>query len=78
MKIIKYLQELSVLREGISETIKNEAKAHKDGFLPNLLGTLVAILISCQSHELLGVITTDEESIRASQNFNSTSSFDQF
>ena len=47
MKIIKYLQELSVLREGISETIKNEAKAHKDGFLPNLLGTLVAILISC-------------------------------
>ena len=40
MKIIKSLEESGVLIKGISETIKNEAKEQKGGFLSMSLGTL--------------------------------------
>ena len=40
MKIIKSLEESGVLIKGISETIKNEAKEQKGGFLSKSLGTL--------------------------------------
>ena len=33
MKIVKYLQESGLLMKGVSETIKNEAKEQKRGFL---------------------------------------------
>ena len=39
MKIVKSLEESGLLVKGISETIKNEAKEQKGGFLPILLGT---------------------------------------
>ena len=40
IEIVNSLQESGLLIKGISETIKNEAKECKDGFVPMLLGTL--------------------------------------
>ena len=34
LKIVKSIEESELLIKGISETIKNEAKEQKDGFLP--------------------------------------------
>ena len=39
MKIIKSLEEAGLLIKGVSETIENEAKEQKGGFLGMLLGT---------------------------------------
>ena len=60
-KIVKSLLESRLLIKGITETIKNEVKERKGGFL---LGTLAA---SISGSALAGqwVITT----IRASENF---------
>ena len=44
MKIVKSLEESGLLMEGISKTIKDEAKEQKWGFLSMLLGTLGASL----------------------------------
>ena len=40
MKIVKSLKDSGILLEGVSETIQNEAKEQKGGFLGMLLGTL--------------------------------------
>ena len=45
MKIVKSLKGSDLSTEGVSETIKKEAKEQKGGFVPMLLGTLVASLI---------------------------------
>ena len=45
MKIVKRLKESGLLIKGITETIKNEAKEQKGGFLGMLLGTLGSIYI---------------------------------
>ena len=45
MKIVKSLEESELLIKGISETIKNEAKEQKGGFLPMLLGIFEASLL---------------------------------
>ena len=45
LKINKSLESSGLLLEGISETIKNEAKEQKGGFLSMLLGTLGASLL---------------------------------
>ena len=45
MKIIKSLEGSGLLIKGVSETIKNEAKQQKEGFLSMLLGTLGASLL---------------------------------
>ena len=42
MKIVKSRKESGLLIQGISETIKNEAKEQIRRFLPMLLGTLAA------------------------------------
>ena len=42
MKIVKSLEESGLLIKGISETIKNETKEQKRGFLPKFLGKLAA------------------------------------
>ena len=42
IKIVKSLEEFGLLIKGVSETIKNEEKEQKDGFLGMLWGTLVA------------------------------------
>ena len=45
MKIVKFLEESSLLIKGVSETIKIEAKEEKFEFFSMLLGTLGACLL---------------------------------
>ena len=45
LKIVKSLEGSEILLKGASETIKNEAKEQKGGFLSMLLGTLGASLL---------------------------------
>ena len=44
-KIVKSLEKSGLLIKGVNETVKNEAKDQKGGFLSILLGTLVASLL---------------------------------
>ena len=59
MKIVKSLQESALLIKDVSETIKNESKYQKGGFLGMLLGILGA--------SLLGNLLTGKGAIAASQ-----------
>ena len=45
IKTVKSLENSGLLLEGVSETIKNEAKEQKEGFFSMLLGTLGASLL---------------------------------
>ena len=45
MKIVKSLKDSGLLLKGVSETIQNEAKEQKGGFLSMLLGALGACLL---------------------------------
>ena len=61
--IVKSLYDSGILLKGVSETIKNEAKEQKGGFLSMLLGTLGASLLG----DMLfgkGVIRTGEGTAR--------------
>ena len=44
-KIVQSLEDSGILLKGVSETIKDEAKEQKGGFLSMLLGTLGASLL---------------------------------
>ena len=46
LKITKSLEDSGILLKGVSETIKNEAKEEKGGFLGMLLGALGASLFA--------------------------------
>ena len=68
MKIVNSLEEARLLIEGVSQTIKNEAKEQKGGFIGILLGTLGASLLG----NLLkgkGTIKAGEGTIRAGEHF---------
>ena len=43
--MVKSLEDSGILLDGITETIKNEVKEQKCGFLSMLLGTLAASLL---------------------------------
>ena len=45
IKIVKSLEDSGLLLKRVSETIQNEAKEQKGGFLSRLLGTLSACLL---------------------------------
>ena len=45
IKIIKYLADSGLLLKGVTETVQNEVKGQKGGFLSMLLGTLGASLL---------------------------------
>ena len=45
LKIVKSIEDSGILLEGVSETIKNEAKEQKGGFLSVLLGRLSTSLL---------------------------------
>ena len=45
IKIVKSLEDSSLLPQGFSETIQNEVKEQRGGFLSMLLGTLGASLL---------------------------------
>ena len=61
MRIVKSPEESGLLIKGITETIKNETKEQKGGFLGMLLGTLCVCL--------LGNLLTAKGTIRAGENF---------
>ena len=68
MKIVKALEESGSLIKNVRETIQNEAKEQKGGYLSMLLGTLGASLLG----NLLtgkGTIRAGEGTIRADENF---------
>ena len=67
-KIVKSLEESGLLTKGISETIKNEAKEWKSGFLPIFLGTLASSILE-NAITRKCVIRAGESTIRADQNF---------
>ena len=54
--------------QGISETIKNETKEQKGGFLSMLLGKLAASILG-NALAGRGVIRAGERTIRAGENF---------
>ena len=68
MKIVKQLEESGLLIKGISETIKNQAKEQKSGFLSMLLGTLAARMLGT-ALTARGVIRAGKGRIRAGENF---------
>ena len=45
MKIVQALEDSNILLKGVTETIKNETKEQKGGFLSMLIGTLGASLL---------------------------------
>ena len=45
IKIVKSLEDSALLLKGVRETVQNEAKEQKEGFLNILLGTLGASLL---------------------------------
>ena len=68
LNIFKSLEESGSLIIDVSQTIKNEAKEQKGGFLGMLLGTVGAIILG---HLLTGKgsIRAGESTIRAGENF---------
>ena len=70
LKIVKSLEDSGVLLKGVSETIQNEAKEQRGGFLSMLLGTLCASLVGDVLSKGLsgrGVIRAGEGTIRAGE-----------
>ena len=63
-KIVKSLEDSGILLKGISESVQNEVKEQKGGFLSMLLGTLVASLLG-NLLTLKGIKSTWERIVRA-------------
>ena len=68
VKIVRSLEESGLLMKAVSETIRNESKEPKGGFLNMLLGTLAAITLG-NMLTLKRVIGAGEETIRVGQDF---------
>ena len=75
LKIVKSLEDKSILLDGITETVKNKVKEQRGCFLSMLLGTLGASLpgdLLTKNLSGIGVIGAGEGTIRAgygSENF---------
>ena len=70
LKIVKSLEDSGVLLKGASETIQNEAKEQRRGFLSMLLGTLTASLLGyllTKKLSVKGVIRAGEGVIKLDQ-----------
>ena len=68
LEVIKSLKKNVILLDGIAETVKNEVKEQKGGFLSMFLGTLGAYLLGDLLIKNLsgrGVIRAEEGTIRA-------------
>ena len=66
LKVVRSLENLGLLLKGVTETIQNEAKEQRGGFLSMLLGTLGASLLRDRlfSKKGKGVIRAGEGTIR--------------
>ena len=69
MKIIKPYEEFGLIIKDVCETIKNEPKQEKGGFLSMLFGTLGASLL-WNLWTAKGTIRAGEETFRACQDFS--------
>ena len=70
LKIVKSLEDSGVLLKGVTETIQNEAKEQRGGFLSMLLGTLGTSLLGDLLTKNLsdkGVIRAGEGTVRAGE-----------
>ena len=68
LKIVKSLEDSSILLDGITEAVKKDVKEQKGGFLSMLLGTLGASLLGDLLTKNLsgrGVIRAGKGTIRA-------------
>ena len=78
-KIVQSLEESGLLIKGVSETIKNEAKERKGGFLSMFLGTLANLFAgkgtiragegATSTSQGPNTIRTGEGTVRAGQDF---------
>ena len=68
LKIVRSLEDSGLLLKGVSETIQNEAKEQRGGFLSMLLGMLAASLLGDMlfGKKGKGLIRAGEGIIRAS------------
>ena len=62
IKIVQVIEDSNILLKGVTETVNNETKEQKGGFLSMLLGTLGA--------SLLGNLLTGKRFVRASSGNN--------
>ena len=62
IKIVQVLEDSNILLKGVTETVKNETKEQKGGFLSMLLGTL--------GERLLGNLITGKGVVRAGSGNN--------
>ena len=69
LKMFKSLEDSRSLLEGVSQTIKNETKKQKGGFLSMLLGTLGAVLLGNMLAGK-GVVRAGEGIVRAGYGSN--------
>ena len=65
MNIIKALENSGILLKGVSETIKNETKKQRGGFLSMLLGTLGASLLGNLLTGGIGIMRVGDGIVRA-------------
>ena len=66
LKRVKSLEDTGILLKGVSETIKDDAKEQRGGFLSMQLGTLGASLLGGMLYKKCkGVIRAGEGKIRA-------------
>ena len=67
LKIVRLLEDSGILLDEITETVKNEVKGQKGGFLSMLLGTLASSLLTDMllNKKGKGVIRATEGTIRA-------------
>ena len=63
LKLAKSLEDIDILLDGITETVKNEVKEQKGGFLSMLLGTLGASVVG----DLLTKNLSGRRNIRAGE-----------
>ena len=81
IRTVKYLEDSSLLFKEVSETIQNEAKEQRGGFLSMLLGTLGASLLgdiltgTGTNRAEKGVMEIKDKIIKTKCIFNAASSF---
>ena len=76
LKAVKSLEDSGILLKGASETMQNEAKEQRGGFLGMLLGTLGASLLGDLLTKNLsgkGTIRAGEGAIRSGHGFKKSS-----
>ena len=88
IKVVKSLEDSGLLLKGVTESVQNEVKEQKGGFLVMLLGILGASLLGNLltgkgvTKKGKGIVRAGEGILRASEgnklDFNAASSFNKF